>query len=447
MCRVDISELKSYTFEHLKKLMKVSELELNEIIKELSLKNIIRVNTSTNEYKFKFVGMICTFNRYIYCYPKYIENIGNTEEMKSILRVIKKYSNNSKKLLKDNVEFEGLVIENSQLSIIHNMMFLIDDYLNYGLYKNEISFIEINGGGEADWNSTIDNTNPILMDRGPVYCDLHTNSIVDDFGYIITQIHKFIISKSSRFLNSIGFCDIFGYPIIDFNISINQIGSLYNMVDYINQELNIQFYDRHIHILKAIKNILLNLNQSMTINSTIIYGSRSFYTIWEKVCSFVLENEYESIKYLIEKPKWTDFKTGKITEKETLEPDIIRNIKENKQFFIVDAKYYKTYFDVNGDIKETCPGIQDITKQYLYNKILEKEINDGYRVYNILLFPTNVELELFGSVSLEFFKELGLNDIYLIKINASEIFNMYVNNQVYSNHIFEIISNEIDNYN
>lgn len=447
MDRVDIRELKSYTFEHLKELMKVSELDLNEIIKELSLKNIIIINTSTNEYKFKFVGMICIFNRYIYCYPKYIENIGNTEEMKSILRVIKKYSNNSKKLLEDNIEFEGLVIENSQLSIIHNMMFIVDDYLNYGLYKNEISFIEINGGGEVDWNSTIDNTNPILMDRGPVYCDLHTNSTADDFGYIITQIHKFTISISSSFLNNIGFCDIFGYPIIDFNMQIKQIGSLDNIKDYIEQELKIQFYDRKIHILKAINNILSNINESMIINSTVIYGSRSFYTIWEKVCSFVLENEYESIKHLIEKPKWTDFKTGKITEKETLEPDIIKNIKENNQFFIVDAKYYKTYFDVNGDIKETCPGIQDITKQYLYNKILEKEINDGYSVYNVLLFPTNGELELFGSVSLEFFKELGLKDIYLIKINASEIFNMYVNNQVYRNDIFETISNEIDNYN
>ncbi|WRK55189.1 LlaJI family restriction endonuclease [Coprobacillaceae bacterium CR2/5/TPMF4] len=77
---------------------------------------------------------------------------------------------------------------------------------------------------------------------------------------------------------------------------------------------------------------------------------------------------------LIEKPLWTI--TGKVA-KDTLIPDLVSIFQNdgNHEFIIFDAKYYNAHLE-KGIIPSGQPGIESITKQYLYQLAYQKFIKD-----------------------------------------------------------------------
>ena len=126
---------------------------------------------------------------------------------------------------------------------------------------------------------------------------------------------------------------------------------------------------------------------------------------------------------LIEKPLWTA--TGK-TAADTLIPDLISITGE--QFIIFDAKYYNAQL-IPGNAPKGQPGIESVTKQYLYQLAYKKFIEDhGFSIVkNCFLMPTeNKEIEDHGEVSMQMFFSMGLQDIQVRFLPAKMVYESYL---------------------
>ena len=139
-----------------------------------------------------------------------------------------------------------------------------------------------------------------------------------------------------------------------------------------------------------------------------------------------LKLEYETdirLKDLIEKPLWTI--TGEKAN-DTLIPDLI-SIKDD-QFIIFDAKYYNAQLEP-GRTPKCQPGIEAITKQYLYQLAYQDFIKKhGFSVVrNCFLMPTEKhEIIDKGEVSMKMFSHLALQNIKVRFIPASMAYDHYL---------------------
>jgi len=166
-----VKEEKNYTKKELCDIFLLDEKAF-DLFSETLLKNgVLRnaLNKRTNEYKFTYVGIIIYSNLIIKVYPKYMtlhptENNKYDMKFRQILNVIEKYKYDSKGTyyLFDDEEYgnEGY---------LGLLIYLLDDYFENGIYKNEKSIIEINGSGEVDWNKTVNNNNAIIQNNIPYY--------------------------------------------------------------------------------------------------------------------------------------------------------------------------------------------------------------------------------------------------------------------------------------
>ena len=103
-------------------------------------------------------------------------------------------------------------------------------------------------------------------------------------------------------------------------------------------------------------------------------------------------------------------------------------METGNQFIIFDAKYYNAQL-VPGDAPKGQPGIESVTKQYLYQLAYQKFIADhGFSmVKNCFLMPTeNKEIENRGEVSMEILSSLGLQNIKVRFLPAEMVYEYYL---------------------
>ena len=178
-----------------------------------------------------------------------------------------------------------------------------------------------------------------------------------------------------------------------------------------------------------------------------LFGTTSFNLVWESVCSEIMDNQLEArlgtirlptsllAKYdrssklidLIEKPFWT--RTG-MSASDTLIPDLvsIAQVDGIWQFIIFDAKYYTARLDY-GLPPKGQPGIESITKQYLYQLAFQRFITDhGFSdIRNCFLLPSESDkIEDRGTVVLNMLKNLGLQSIQVRLLPARLAFDLYI---------------------
>ena len=141
-----------------------------------------------------------------------------------------------------------------------------------------------------------------------------------------------------------------------------------------------------------------------------------------------LDDSKTKLIEVIKKPEWIykDIKTHEADG--TFIPDIVTF--HDNYFIILDAKYYKLRFDekhLSGQ-----PGLESITKQYLYELAYHEFIqeHDFNGVKNAFLLPKYTgEIENLGVAKLEILSDLGLEDIQVIMLPADLLNNTYLNNK------------------
>lgn len=456
-----LKELKPYSKSELMKELQEDSNGLKEILKILDEKRIIKFNLK-NEIQFFYVGIVIVNDKPIFVLPKYTVYRNKEEkksELKNILKLLNEFSERERLDTSDieNIALEQEALENNVISIIS---FLLEDYIENGIYQNEVNSSELNGDGDINWNKTIDEIQPIVINDQWVYADLITNRSTVDNDRFITMLHGKIINECIDFLNKTGLNEFLKYEIDNIENVLEDLEEIDRIESEIDKEVTIQFNDRKRRVLYAIKSYI-DKKSGTSDTSLLLYGTRNFKWIWEVICSYVFDNEFtkqgKKSKYEIygiESPKWnidnkSDLKLSDKNEiemqKNRLTPDILKLVVDDdvRCLLILDAKYYN--IRLNSNRLEGNPGIEDITKQYLYHSALTKYIADKKinKIINAFVFPTQNDTYVQGEVSLDFMRVYSNTDIKLIQLNVNKVINMYCSNKKYS---FEEFMAMVDNW-
>ena len=391
-------------------------------------------------YVFTFVGVIVVAGCVLKCYPKYLLRADQPrDELRQVLKVLEKY--NTKEQI---VRMFNDSSESSAFNLLAVLLFLLQDYYENGVYSNTEDIIESNGSGEILWDKTINETFTLLANNRPYYIDLQTKKrVTDDYDYF-KRLHECVLTKASAELRDAELLDLFEITGVDLtDETLDDFGEDEYILYRIEKELNTQFNTRKQLLLKTIYAYIAQSGSLYDTDCLSLFGTNSFNLVWEGICADIMDNqldvrlgvlqlpiqlnpEYDKKQKLIdliEKPLWSA--TGK-TAADTLIPDLVSI--SGDQFIIFDAKYYNAQLEPDNPPKGQ-PGIESVTKQYLYQLAYQKFINDhGFSdVKNCFLMPTeNCEIEDHGEASMEMLSSLGLQNIKVRLLPADMVYDHYL---------------------
>ena len=464
-----VREQKRYTQKELCHILKCSEERAVPLIRKLKEFGVLKavkssevqknmadlldedvevadVEVGENEYLyvFTFVGVIVVAGRVLKCYPKYLLNAKEpTNELRQVIKVLEKY--NSKEQI---VRMFNDSSESSSFNLLAVLLFLLKDYFENDVYSNTEEIIESNGLGEILWDKTINETFTLISSNRPYYIELQTRKrVTNDFDYF-KRLHECILTMASKELKDAKLLELFEMVEVDLtDEKLDDFGDKEYILYRIENELNTQFNTRKQMILKTIYTYIDHRGSLYDADCMSLFGTNSFNLVWEKICSDIMDNQLDiplgAIKLpvplkdgydrrqklieLIEKPLWTA--TGK-TAKDTLIPDLITISKKDQQyqFIIFDAKYYNAHLE-SGVVPTGQPGIESVTKQYLYQLAYQKfTIDHNFSaVRNCFLLPTeNLDIEDKGEVRLEMLANFGVQNIKIRFIPAVMAYDLYL---------------------
>ena len=459
-----VQEQKRYTQEELCRIFECSEEYAIPIIRKLKEYSILKavrasadqkdrsdlieedieiadVGIDDNEflYIFTFVGIIVIAGLVLKCYPKYLNIPEPVNELRQILKVLEKYNEKEQIIRMFNDSSE-----NHSFNLLAVMLFLLTDYHENGSYNNTKDIVESNGMGEIIWDKTINETFTLLSNDRPYYTDLQTKKrISNDYDYY-KRLHECILTKISKELVAAQLVDLFEIGEVELSDEdIEDFGDKDYLLYRIEKELNIQFNTRKQLVLKTLYTYIERSGSLFDVNGLSIFGTNSFNLVWENVCKVILDNQLDvplgllplpiplksgydkqmKLIHLVEKPLWSY--TGKCAQ-DTLIPDSITI--SSSQFIITDAKYYVTKLEKN-QVPKAQPGIESITKQYLYQMAYQQFIEDHQfeSIINCFIMPTETDGVLDkGVVSMKMFEKLGLKSIEVRFLSAGEAFEHYL---------------------
>lgn len=391
-------------------------------------------------YVYTFVGVIVVAGCVLKCYPKYLLHADQPkEELRQVLKVLEKY--NTKEQI---VRMFNDSSESNAFNLLAVLLFLLQDYFENGVYNNTEDIIESNGAGEILWDKTINETFTMLSNNRPYYTDLQTKKrVTDDFDYF-RRLHECILTKASEELKDAELLDLFEMTGVDLTDEVlDDFGEEEYILYRIEKELNTQFNTRKQLLLKTIYAYIAHNGSLSDTDCLSLFGTNSFNLVWEGICADIMDNQLDvrlgALKLpiplkpeydrkqklidLIEKPLWSV--TGK-TASDTLIPDLV-SITGNK-FIIFDAKYYNAVLEP-GQAPKAQPGIESITKQYLYQLAYQKFIT-GHAfegVENCFLMPTEGKNIIHkGEASMQMLSALGLQNIKVRFLPAEKVFEHYL---------------------
>lgn len=420
---------------------------MNELFDEDIEISDVEVGENEYLYVFTFVGVIVVAGRVLKCYPKYLLNIKEpTNELRQVIKVLEKYNSKEQIIYMFNDSSES-----NSFNLLAVLLFLLQDYFENNIYSNTEEIIECNGSGEILWDKTINESFAFLSNNRPYYIELQTRKrVTNDFDYF-KRLHECILTMASKELKEAELLDLFEMSEVDLiDEELDDFGNKEYILYRIEKELNIQFNTRKQLVLKSIYAYISYSGSLYDIDCVSLFGTNNFKNVWEKICADIMDNQldtplgalklpvplndgYDKQKKLIdliEKPLWTI--TGK-TAKDTMIPDLITIYKNEQEyeFIIFDAKYYNAYLE-RGKIPAKQPGIESITKQYLYQLAYQKFIEEHQfsAVKNCFLLPTeNNDIVDKGEVKLEILTNLGLQNIKIRFIPAAVAYGLYLSDR------------------
>lgn len=399
-------------------------------------------------YVFTYVGVVTIGNHVIKIYPKYILSDDQPlSQMKQVVKVLEQYSR-SKEQIVNLFSGDG---DHRSFNILAVVLYLLSDFFEYGVYHNTEDMIEVNGAGEILWGRTIDDGLAMIQEERPYYTALMTHKVVEDETDYFKRLHACVLTDCSKQLRDAGLEDLFEMDSVFLSEEqIEDFGEKEFILDRIMAELNIQFNTHKQITLKTLYAYLSQDRKMLAENQGFsLFGTAAFHAVWEKACADVFGNKLNTkmgqldmraplcegydretkLIHFIEKPKWCGQDTVQAA-KETLIPDLISiNQHEGEDWFIIlDAKYYLLQLEKGRSLRGN-PGVGDVTKQYLYQLAYQKFIQDHHIsvVRNCFLMPTEQnEVVVKGVARMDVLSDLGLEDIQIRQIPATELFHCYL---------------------
>lgn len=477
-----------YNFDEIKDSLKISDDGLvKNLIRTMKSYNILRAcksglqdyeNLSDQDlifadvktdsldtvFVFKFVGIVLLGNVVIKCYPKYvdIDDIKVKEESLILaLKALEKYNTNKTQ----DVSLYNGDDDKKQFNKLEVALFLLHDYFIHDLYTNQEEIIEINGEGEYLFDKTVEQNMAIMQDGAPYYVEIFTRRNLDNDSDYFRQLHKCILNECSSDLEKTGLLDIFGLSSVEFAESkLEDFGEKEYILNRISSELGNQFITHRQTLLKTLYAFVESEYGNDTNLNLELLGTTSFNLVWEKACAEIFGNvldtkirdlkkqgklpditntifdDKQKIIDLIEKARW-EINDKALETTETLEPDIITINSDSKGFYILDGKYYMITPKEESNKIYNQPGIQDVVKQFAYQKAYQNFIQEyNFRkIGNAFLFPQKYSVSeekkkniiFSGTVQLDLMQYYAfklLAPIQILELNAKFVFENYITN-------------------
>ena len=265
-------------------------VDLTELTEEHVELAEVKAGDSSRYYVSYFVGVIMVEGRVLKCYPKYLpDNAEPVDELKQVLKVLNKFNRKEQIIYMQNeTDYE------SSFNLLAVMLYLLQDYYDYGLYTNTQEIIESNGNGEILWDKTINETFTLISNNRPYYPELLTRKrVTNDYDYF-RRLHACVLTECSGLLKESDLADLFGIDTVELSTEQREdFGDDEYIMHRIMMELNVQYNTHKQLLLKTLYAYIAHGGVQSQNEGFSMYGTNSFHVVWEKVCAEVLGNQLD----------------------------------------------------------------------------------------------------------------------------------------------------------
>lgn len=414
-------------------------------------------STPRGTYQFVYVGLVLVENVCIVVYPKYLPEIDPLRPddtakavMRQVFRVLRKSGGNYVSIAA--AAEDGMRVDD-RLAL---MLFLLEMYDEYGVYSNYVHTIADNGSGNINWERTISTNLPFVRDGRPIYFDYKTVKTDADASDFVMRLHRAVLTECSCFMQESGLAQLLALDEVWLSdSSVADFGDVDFVAYRLERERTVQFVSWKQDVIDLLARYVRDEGLAAISDVPMCLGTLSFYHVWEAACKVafgdVLSVRLDELGIalvppfsgmtgmrlidVIPRPEWVLLDTDEeqlCGEVETLIPDIVtmRGASGHGTFAILDAKYYTPML---GEHMRGLPGVESVTKQFLYQAAYRNFVlAHGFsRVVNAFLVPScgdAVEhlgrVRFSGVIAVE--EPPFSNEVELYSIPAEAVFNAYV---------------------
>lgn len=367
-------------------------------------------------YQFVYVGLALVESVCIVVYPKYLPEIdpkrpddATCAAMSQVFRVLRKSGGSYASIAAATEEGMGA---NDRLAL---MLSLLEMYDEYGVYSNYVRTIADNGSGNISWERTIAANLPFVRDGRPIYFDYKTVETDADASDFVTRLHRAVLTECSRFMQESGLAQLLALDEVWLSdSSVADFGDADFVAYRLERERAVQFVTWKQDVIDLLVRYVRDEGMSATSDAPLCLGTSSFHHVWETACKVAFGDVLTArlgelgIKLaasfsgmagiqlidIIPKPKWVALDAGgeqACGDVATLIPDIVTmrgtDAVDGGIFAILDAKYYTPML---GERVGGVPGVESVTKQFLYQTAYRDFVRaHGFsRVVNAFLVPS-----------------------------------------------------------
>lgn len=472
MRKVYIRELSFHTRLSLSHILEVDTEKALRCINYLAAHGVLKLRVNNEEeeydpleemhasgkYQFVYVGLVLFEDLCIVVYPKYLPVVSPSKANREIVTamcqvfgVLRKNGGSSSQI--DALSEDGMQATN-QLAL---MLTLLELYDEWGIYSNQVRVISDNGPGSINWERTIASSYPYHSHGIPIYFEHKTVESVKNTADYVAQLHRCILTECSRFMRESGIAELLMLDdLLLSESSIDDFGDVAFISYYLEREREKQYVTWKQDVIDHLMRYISEKESFVLSNGAMCLGSSSFYRVWEAACKVAFDDTLgkrlkeldiklapnwvsEGKKTLLEiipKPQWTVLTEGGEVgcgDVKTLIPDSVfltHDSRGRSVFAIFDAKYYTPEF---GRSVSGVPGVDSVTKQFMYQSAYQSFVRDhGFTsVINAFIIPSSGStIEHIGRVRfpgvIENRDEPFSNTIELYALPASMVFETYL---------------------
>ncbi|EAC2140312.1 LlaJI family restriction endonuclease [Campylobacter jejuni] len=339
-----------------------------------------------NELGDNFVGIRSKNNNLQICFPLGFHlNTNNIRiDIRRLISVLSNFNETHTNFL--FTKNENKLIEQTFPLIAYKNV--IEYFLSHDYYKERESIYQTTTKGKINFAKTIKRNRPIIQNNNSlVYIEFQTKKNQINENELVTAINKYCVYEA---FSKFGFA-YNSYKPLKFNLPTSKKECLY----VLQNKLNNTFDDSKRILFNSMINILTQKDKELK-EDEFKFGTTKFHTIWEKMIdiAFGIKDKYRYFPQTKWELKYTNNKDNSL-----LQPDTI--MIDNKQIYILDAKYYK--YGIN--LKE-LPQSSDITKQVAYGEY-SAYISKNKNIHNAFLMPYNKQNNKFNTKIDSDFKNIG----------------------------------------
>lgn len=411
----------------------------------------IVVKENNNGFVFHYIGLYdyvdsATQKNYTFFFvPKFINDIEsfneNDRNRNAVILAIDRYNKEQTSLTEQTDS-----LDKKRESVLELAVRFLRNYLENGLYIVHKNELELNGQGEINWETTIEQFDPVIIKGRPYYLDYMTEQAYSDENHYITQLQKCLITVWGSKLEKLGLASVLrvNVPLLSED-SLDYFGDSDYQISQINKELNVTFVTKSRETLKLMKELIQRFSENEINNhESLSFGMTGVEHLWERACAEVFRSELDkkirdcginssrfgskTFREYMPSVFWErkDCESERISKADGWRLDFIRYFKQ--KLVILDAKYYSVNWNDDGKI-EGQPGIPDIAKQMFYQMafkdLVDNPINTVTGFVNAFLFPYNGnEIKISETVTLGFDKNnaaSAFSDIHLFAVRIPGI--------------------------